>query len=112
MYLYRPVNKAELLLIEALDYKAFPPRLDFQPIFYPVCNLEYASYIALEWNVPAYGEGFVTGFEIDEDYISNYSTHIVGDIWAEEYWTLSEDLEEFNSHIIGKIEVIESYGKM
>ena len=34
--LYRPVGTKELKLIEAAGWKAFPPRLPEQPIFYPV----------------------------------------------------------------------------
>jgi hypothetical protein len=36
--LYRPVGQAELELIEASGWRAFPPRLAHQPIFYPVAN--------------------------------------------------------------------------
>ena len=38
--LYRPVGPKELALIEASDWKAFPPRLPDQPIFYPVMNAQ------------------------------------------------------------------------
>ncbi|MBC8141560.1 MAG: ADP-ribosylation/crystallin J1, partial [Armatimonadetes bacterium] len=34
--LYRPVGQRELDLIAASGYRAFPPRLPEQPIFYPV----------------------------------------------------------------------------
>ena len=51
--LYRPVGPAELALIEAAGWRAFPPRLPEQPIFYPVLNEEYARQIARQWNVPA-----------------------------------------------------------
>jgi hypothetical protein len=57
--LYRPVNQKELDLIEKLNFRGFPPRLKEQPFFYPVLNEEYASRIAKEWNVPAYGIGYV-----------------------------------------------------
>ena len=39
--LYRPVGQRELNLIAASGYRAFPPRLPEQPIFYPVLNEEY-----------------------------------------------------------------------
>ena len=51
-FLYRPVNQAELDLIEASGWRAFPPRLPEQPIFYPVLNEEYAIQISRDWNVP------------------------------------------------------------
>ncbi|MBX6316429.1 MAG: hypothetical protein IRY99_26480, partial [Isosphaeraceae bacterium] len=44
--LYRPVGPVELALIEATGWRAFPPRLPEQPIFYPVLNEAYARQIA------------------------------------------------------------------
>lgn len=41
--LYRPVGPRELDLIHAGGYRAFPPRLPGQPIFYPVLNMNYAA---------------------------------------------------------------------
>jgi len=41
--LYRPVGPKELELIRAGGYRAFPPRLPEQPIFYPVLNEEYMN---------------------------------------------------------------------
>jgi len=41
--LWRPVGPEELKLIEETDWKAFPPRLSEQPIFYPVTTEEYAE---------------------------------------------------------------------
>jgi hypothetical protein len=48
--LFRPVRKKELALIEESGYTAFPPRLPYQPIFYPVLFEEYAVQIARDWN--------------------------------------------------------------
>lgn len=62
--LYRPVNQQELDLIAALGWKAFPPRLPEQPIFYPVLNEEYATQISRDWNVPYYGVGYVVRFQL------------------------------------------------
>jgi hypothetical protein len=67
--LYRPVNQHDLKIIERLEWKRFPPRLPEQPIFYPVTNEAYALQIAKEWNVPAYGSGYVTAFEVDSEYL-------------------------------------------
>lgn len=63
--LYRPVGQLELDLIKASGYTEFPPRLEWQPIFYPVLDLEYACTIAREWNTndDANGNvGYVTQF--------------------------------------------------
>ena len=89
----------------------FPPRLPEQPIFYPVLNIEYARQIALEWNTksaPVYA-GFVTEFDIDDEYIAKFEVKTVGTSVHKELWVPAEELDEFNSHIIGEIHVVEEY---
>jgi len=107
--LFRPINKKELDLIEKLNFEKFPPRLAEQPIFYPVLNEEYASKIAREWNLPAYGAGYVTRFKIKKDYISKFDIKNVGGEGIEEYWIPAEELENFNKNIIGKIEIVKEF---
>ena len=58
--LWRPTRPEELALVEASGWRAWPPRLPDQPIFYPVLNEDYATRIAREWNVKAGGVGYVT----------------------------------------------------
>jgi hypothetical protein len=48
--LFRPVGQKELKLIQENGYRAFPPRLPTQPIFYPVLYEDYAVQIARDWN--------------------------------------------------------------
>ncbi len=50
MYLYRPVGLFEYQIIKESGFKKFPPRLYWQPIFYPVLTQQYAEKIAKEWN--------------------------------------------------------------
>jgi len=104
-YLFRPVNQAELDLIEHLDWTEFPPRLPEQPIFYPVMNEEYAIQISKEWNAPAYGVGYVTKFAVKTEYLRKFKVQNVGGKIHNELWVPSEELDEFNSNIVGKIEV-------
>jgi hypothetical protein len=108
-YLYRPVNQAELDLIEQSSWTKFPPRLPGQPFFYPVLNEEYAIQISKEWNVPAYGVGYVTRFAVKSDYLSKYKVQNVGGQIHNELWIPAEELEEFNSNIVGKIEIIKEF---
>jgi len=70
--LYRPVGPEELELIAKSGWKAFPPRLAEQPIFYPVVQREYAEKIARDWNVAASGAGFVTRFDVDAEYLKQF----------------------------------------
>jgi hypothetical protein len=109
--LYRPTGKNELALIEAAEFKAFPPRLPEQPIFYPVLNEEYATQIARDWNAKHNADkvGYVTKFEVSKGFLDNYEVQVVGGATHEEYWIPAEDLEEFNRNIVGKIEVIAEF---
>ncbi|WP_420385977.1 hypothetical protein [Roseivirga sp.] len=107
--LYRPVNQAELDLIKASGWNAFPPRLPEQPIFYPVMNFQYAEDISKKWNVDAYGIGYIVKWEMDSAYLSRFNVENVGGSHHNELWVPAEELEEFNSKIIGKIELIAEY---
>lgn len=109
MILFRPIGEKEKELIEQSGYTRFPPRLEWQPIFYPVLNQRYAEEIAGKWNTkdPDSGyKGYVTQFEVEDDYISAFKVQTVGASYHQELWIPSEELENFNNHIIGKIEII------
>ena len=107
--LYRPVGPKELALIAASGYRQFPPRLPEQPIFYPVLNEQYAADISRKWNVRDYGAGYVTRFRVRKEFVARYPVQVVGDSTDQELWIPAEDLPEFNSNIIGLIEVIAEY---
>ena len=110
MLLYRPVGLKELELIAQSEFKAFPPRLREQPIFYPVLNFEYAEQIARDWNTQSnsFG-GFVTKFEVEDDYVKKFDVQTVGSSIHQELWVPAEQLAEFNRHIVGKITVEAAY---
>lgn len=107
--LWRPTGPKELALVEAAGWKAWPPRLPDQPIFYPVLNEEYATKIARDWNVKASGAGFVTRFEVRKSFLDRYEVHQVGGQTILEYWIPAEDLDEMNENIVGQIEVVAEY---
>jgi hypothetical protein len=107
--LYRPVGPRELELIRQSQFRAFPPRLPEQPIFYPVLTEEYAIMIARDWNVPASGAGFVTRFRVRRSYLSRYQVQNAGGSRLQEYWIPADDLDQFNNNIIGDIEVIREF---
>ncbi len=86
--LYRPVGPAELRLIEESGFRAFPPRLPEQPIFYPVLDEDYATQIARDWNVKLDGAGFVTRFQVRAAFLAR---------------------DELNCNIVGEIEIIARY---
>ncbi|ASZ11215.1 ADP-ribosylation/crystallin J1 [Chitinophaga pendula] len=93
--LYRPTGLQELLLIADSGFKAFPPRLSWQPIFYPVLNQAYAEQIAFEWNIHDEFSGYcgiVTSFEVDEAHVQTYAVQNVGDNLHNELWVAAEQL--------------------
>ena len=107
--LYRPVGIKELELIAALNWKAFPPRLEWQPIFYPVLNQAYAEQIAGQWNTEDEFSGYcgiVTRFRIHTTHFEKYKIENVGGEIHNELWVPSEELEIFNQNIIDNIEVV------
>jgi hypothetical protein len=112
LILWRPVGQSEHDLIAASGWRAFPPRLAGQPIFYPVLNEEYATRIARDWNTkdPASGfVGYVLRFEVEQPYVERFETHRVGGRGIDELWVPADELAEFNRHIVGAIEVTAEY---
>jgi hypothetical protein len=110
--LYRPVGVKELELIKESGMMAYPPRLAWQPIFYPVLGFEYAAQIASEWNTKDEASGyagFVTTFEIPEDYFRSFKIENVGGEAHNELWVPAEQLDEFNRMIRGNIEVAAAF---
>lgn len=112
MLLYRPVGLKELKLIAALGFHGFPPRLSGQPIFYPVLTHDYAVSIARDWNTKDTASGFagfVTEFEVEDAYASQFPVQQVGAASHRELWIPAEELAEFNRHLTCQIRVIESF---
>ena len=107
--LFRPVGAAELALIRESGWRAFPSRLQGQPIFYPVVDEEYARQIARDWNSRRTGVGFVVRFTIESEYLKSYEVHQVGARIHREYWIPAAELDNFNNNIVGQIEVVASF---
>lgn len=107
MMLYRPCGLEEMLLVWQSGLKRWPPRLPEQPIFYPVTNQGYAEQISRDWNTKSGTRmGYVTRFEVEDAYASRFERQVVGAREHEELWVPAEDLDVFNDHIIGTIEVV------
>ena len=110
--LYRPVGEKELELVKESGFKRFPPRLEWQPIFYPVLSREYAEQIAKQWNSEDEFSGYaghVLSFDLPEEVIQKYPVQNVGGEIHNELWVPADELEEFNNNIVGLIRVIESF---
>src|SRR3954465_15672080 len=101
--LFRPVGPKELALISASGFRAFPPRLPEQPIFYPVMNEEYARQIARDWNVKDSGAGYVTRFAVRQEFLARYPVRQAGGEMHQELWIPAEELAAMNQNIVGLI---------
>jgi GNAT superfamily N-acetyltransferase len=112
MILFRPTGLSELKLVASLGWRAWPPRLPDQPIFYPVLSLEYARRIARDWNAMdgfSGFVGFVTSFHLQDEFARRYPVQLAGGRTHEELWVPSAELDEFNAHIVGSITVLEAH---
>jgi hypothetical protein len=109
--LFRPVGPEELELIRVSGFRAFPPRLPEQPIFYPVLSENYAVKIARDWNVKASGAGYVTQFQVRTSFLAAYEMQTAGGSAHLEYWIPAQDLDAFNAAIVGSIEVVAVFGQ-
>jgi hypothetical protein len=110
--LWRPVGRPELELIEASGWRAFPPRLPHQPIFYPVLDEGYAVQIARDWNTrdAASGyTGYVTRFRVRNHVLARYPVQVAGARAHRELWVPAEEMDGFNASIVGPIEVVAEF---
>jgi len=111
--LYRAVNNKEYDLIEESGFKKFPPRLSWQPIFYPVCNEEYAIEIA-KWDFNTFDIRHILKFYVHEDFMKDYDVKVVGSKIHSEYWIPADKLEDFNDAlavpIIELYRIVKNYG--
>lgn len=109
--LYRPTGPEELELVEQSGFRRWPPRLPEQPIFYPVTNEQYATEIAIKWNIKDSGVSYVTRFCVKKEFMDRFRIERVGAAHHTEWWIPAEYLEELNDNIVGLIEVIGEYPK-
>ncbi|MBK9002174.1 MAG: hypothetical protein IPM35_41165 [Myxococcales bacterium] len=73
-------------------------------------NFKYAAQIARDWNNTTDPfAGYVTRFEIDDDYSATFERRVVGGREHEELWVPAEELTEFNRHLTSAIDVVAAF---
>jgi hypothetical protein len=108
--LFRPTGQAERDLVEASGWRAFPPRLPQQPIFYPVLTEEYATRIARDWNAREGNVGYVLRFELPAEALDRWPPQQgAAGATFRELWVPAEELDEFNALIRDRIELVAEY---
>src|SRR5262245_14355239 len=107
--LYKPVGCGELEAIRKSGFRAFPAPPFGQPTFKPMLTREYAAEVARDWSAKektrSYS-GYITQFHVDTEFLAHYSPCQVGGTVHKEYWIPADELDRFNGHIRGLIEVI------
>jgi hypothetical protein len=108
--LFRPTGQAERDLVEASGWRAFPPRLPEQSIFYPVLTEEYATKIARDWNAREGNIGYVLRFELPAEALDRWPPQQgAAGATFRELWVPAEELDELNALIRDRIEVVAEY---
>jgi len=110
--LFRPVGQREHDLIAASGFSRFPPRLPSQPIFYPVLTEQYAIDIARDWNTRDEASdyvGYVLRFRVETEFVARYPVRSAGASRHRELWVPAAELDVFNRHIRGPIEVVAEF---
>ena len=110
--LYRPVGQEEFELVRDKGFREFPPRLPEQPFFYPVLTEDYATQIARDWNTKDERSGFagyVLRFNVRKEFLDQFEVRVVGSSNHREYWIPARDLQQLNTNIVGRIEIISEF---
>lgn len=58
---------------------------------------------------PYDGAGFVTRFAVESEFLRRYPVRQAGGRTILELWVPAEELDEFNTHIVGRIQVIHEF---
>jgi hypothetical protein len=75
-----------------------------------VLRIGYAIQIARDWNTQHHAHaGYVTRFNIDNEYAKRFERKVVGGREHQELWIPAEELNEFNGKLLGHIEVVTAY---
>lgn len=107
--MYRPTGPEEYQLVADSDFTKWPPRLEGQPIFYPVTNETYAREITEQWNIRDSGVGYFFRFLVRRSFADAYSLEKVGGTDHTEWWIPADKMNELNDSIVGKIEMVGRY---
>jgi hypothetical protein len=71
--------------------RAYPPRPSEQPTFCPPLDFGYAEQLARDWYKGSRSfVGYVTLFDVEDDYVSRFERHVVDGHEHEELWVPAE----------------------
>jgi hypothetical protein len=112
MILFRPVGVSELGLLAKNGFRRFPPPTAEKQAFCPMLAFDDARRVAEQSNTKDRKSGFagfVTRFEVADDYVRRLEPGAPGGRWTRGFRVPLSELENFNRHIIGTIEIVRRY---
>lgn len=102
-----PLEREPGAVVASSGWKAFPPRLPEQPVFYPVTNVEYAKEIAERWNAAEGRGAHILRFRLAEAAVARWlPVRCVGARHHTELWVPAQELDALNEALIGLIEPV------
>ena len=101
--LYHPVTPEELDQIKRSNWTELPSPREGE-YFYPVPNPLYANDIT--WGAYEPEGAYVVKFNVPAEYLSRYRMETVDARWQAAYVVPVTDLDDFNRHVVGVIEVV------
>ncbi|HWS36466.1 MAG TPA: ADP-ribosylation/crystallin J1 [Actinoplanes sp.] len=104
--LWRPAGPRELDLIRASGWRRWPPVPLERLYFYPILSESFAVTGAQHWTSSDSGVRYVLRIHVETDFVGRYSTRSFGGSAAPMLWVPAEDMDEFNAHVVGLIEVV------
>ncbi|MET7835275.1 ADP-ribosylation/crystallin J1 [Micromonospora sediminicola] len=105
---WRPLGQQELGLIREAGGRRWPALPPDQTHFFPMLDEGFAIRAAQNWNL--FGPvRYVARFHVETGFLGRYSTRSFGGSAAPMLWVAAEDLDEFNAHIVGSIEIIHEF---
>ena len=111
MILFRPIGANELGLIAKSGFRRFPPRLAENPAFCPVAAFDDARRVAelsKTRDQKSGFAGFVIRFEVADDYVQRLAARTSRGSDSG-FQVPPNELENLNSHLVGRIEVVRRY---
>ena len=105
--LYRPVGSTELVAIQRSGNQRFPRGSSGSRTSSPCAPAPTPSASPVKRRLRQ--PGYVTRFEVRQDFLARYAVHVIDARVHEEYRIPAEDLEAFNDAIVGPIEVVSEY---
>ncbi|MFG2007725.1 ADP-ribosylation/crystallin J1 [Micromonospora sp. NPDC048868] len=106
--LWRPMGQQERDLVRETGWRRWPALSPDEAHFFPILSEDFAIGAARDWNL--FGSvRYVARFHVETGFLGRYSTRSFGGSAAPMLWVPAEELNEFNAHIVGPIEVVHEF---